>query len=110
MKLVYVAYGKLGDRCSPSLFALKSIKCFFFYYTGLVLALIGKFLSSGPLQANASISIGALLSNYPGDIVLANVQFPDPHFKKKHHKRRIVQAELVSRSPTLLPTFHPTLI
>ena len=25
----------------------------------------------------------------------ASIQFPDPHFKAKHHKRRVVQPELV---------------
>ena len=24
----------------------------------------------------------------------ASIQFPDPHFKAKHHKRRVVQPEL----------------
>lgn len=32
------------------------------------------------------------------------VQYPDPHFKKRHHKRRIVQAELVETLAALLPT------
>jgi tRNA G46 methylase TrmB len=31
-------------------------------------------------------------------------QYPDPHFKKRHHKRRIVQAELVETLAALLPT------
>jgi len=55
------------------------------------------------MTANASISIGALLRSYPGPVLLANVQFPDPHFKKKHHKRRIVQEELVKELVDLLP-------
>ena len=35
------------------------------------------------------------------------MQFPDPHFKKKHHKRRIVQAELVYYTRLIKLTFHP---
>lgn len=30
-----------------------------------------------------------------GELALVSIQFPDPHFKKRHHKRRIVQPELV---------------
>lgn len=33
------------------------------------------------------------MSSEPVDSVL--IQFPDPHFKKKHHKRRVLQPELV---------------
>lgn len=41
---------------------------------------------------NATVSLPAgLLSTYPGPLTLACFQFPDPHFKARHHKRRIVQ-------------------
>ncbi|GKE28754.1 tRNA (guanine-N(7)-)-methyltransferase-like protein isoform X2, partial [Tanacetum coccineum] len=45
--------------------------------------------------ANASISFRQLLSTYPGPLMLVSVSCPDPHFKKRHHKRRIVQKPLV---------------
>jgi tRNA (guanine-N7-)-methyltransferase len=41
---------------------------------------------------NATVSLPAgLLDSYPGPLTLACFQFPDPHFKARHHKRRIVQ-------------------
>lgn len=45
--------------------------------------------------ANATISLGPMLSSYPGPLQLVFAQFPDPHFKKRHHKRRIFQPQLV---------------
>lgn len=47
------------------------------------------------LFCNATISIKTLLANYPGDLSLVTVQFPDPHFKKKHRKRRTIQEPTV---------------
>ena len=47
------------------------------------------------VATNATVSVGALLASYPGPLRLACVQFPDPHFKKRHHKRRVVQRSLV---------------
>ncbi|PWA49648.1 tRNA (guanine-N-7) methyltransferase, Trmb type [Artemisia annua] len=47
------------------------------------------------LFANASISFKQLLSTYPGPLMLVSISCPDPHFKKRHHKRRIVQKPLV---------------
>nr|GEU51323.1 tRNA (guanine-N(7)-)-methyltransferase-like isoform X2 [Tanacetum cinerariifolium]GEW95704.1 tRNA (guanine-N(7)-)-methyltransferase-like isoform X2 [Tanacetum cinerariifolium] len=41
--------------------------------------------------ANAAISFRQLLSTYPGPLMPC----PDPHFKNRHHKRRIVQKPLV---------------
>jgi len=46
-------------------------------------------------KANATVSIASMLSTYPGPVQLVLVQYPDPHFKKKHRKRRIVQLEFV---------------
>ncbi|KAK9846481.1 hypothetical protein WJX81_005020 [Elliptochloris bilobata] len=45
--------------------------------------------------ANATVSLGALLATYPGRLMLVTIQFPDPHFKNRHKKRRVVQPELV---------------
>ncbi|KAD3068980.1 hypothetical protein E3N88_36860 [Mikania micrantha] len=47
------------------------------------------------LFANASISFKQLIATYPGPLMLVSVLCPDPHFKKRHHKRRIVQKPLV---------------
>lgn len=45
------------------------------------------------LEGNATVSLPAgLLSSYPGPLALACVQYPDPHFKERHRKRRVVQA------------------
>jgi len=42
--------------------------------------------------ANATVSLPAgLLATYPGPLSLACFQFPDPHFKARHAKRRILQ-------------------
>jgi tRNA (guanine-N7-)-methyltransferase len=47
------------------------------------------------VRSNATVSISTVLETYPGPIELVTIQFPDPHFKKKHRKRRIVQESLV---------------
>ncbi|KAG5042943.1 hypothetical protein AAZX31_03G088300 [Glycine max] len=47
------------------------------------------------LFANATISFKQLVESYPGPLVLVSVLCPDPHFKKKHHKRRVLQKPLV---------------
>mmetsp|Transcript_15948 Transcript_15948/g.44534 ORF Transcript_15948/g.44534 Transcript_15948/m.44534 type:complete len:336 (-) Transcript_15948:24-1031(-) len=46
-------------------------------------------------NANGTVSVDSILSSYPGELQLVTIQFPDPHFKKRHHKRRIVQPRLV---------------
>jgi tRNA (guanine-N7-)-methyltransferase len=46
-------------------------------------------------KSNATVSIESMLSTYPGPVELVTIQFPDPHFKKRHRKRRIVQQGLV---------------
>ncbi|RWW12506.1 hypothetical protein GW17_00023821, partial [Ensete ventricosum] len=53
------------------------------------------FLSSHFMFANAMVSFEPLLSTYPGPLMLVSILCPDPHFKKRHHKRRVVQASLV---------------
>ncbi|MCC6825371.1 MAG: tRNA (guanosine(46)-N7)-methyltransferase TrmB [Acidobacteria bacterium] len=45
---------------------------------------------------NAMLWLDMLLSRIPADILhLAAIQFPDPWFKKKHAKRRMVNEEMV---------------
>src|SRR5215218_855521 len=46
---------------------------------------------------NAMLWLGPLLADIPDGILQAvTIQFPDPWFKKKHAKRRMVNAELVA--------------
>lgn len=46
---------------------------------------------------NAMLALGKLLEKIPADILqMVSIQFPDPWFKKKHAKRRMVNAELVA--------------
>ncbi len=44
---------------------------------------------------NANNSLRSVLANYPGGLQRVSIQFPDPWFKKRHQKRRVVQPELV---------------
>ncbi|KAK4768290.1 hypothetical protein SAY87_003431 [Trapa incisa] len=48
------------------------------------------------LFANASVSFNNLISSYPGPLATVSILCPDPHFKKRHHKRRVVQKPLVN--------------
>ncbi|XWS58632.1 hypothetical protein CRYUN_Cryun08bG0051500 [Craigia yunnanensis] len=52
--------------------------------------------------ANATISFKQLVSIYPGPLMLVSILCPDPHFKKRHHKRRVVQKPLVDSILTSL--------
>jgi tRNA (guanine-N7-)-methyltransferase len=54
------------------------------------------------VMANATVSLEHMLSTYPGPVDLIAVQFPDPHFKKRHKKRRVVQPQLVHAAERLL--------
>ncbi|KAF5958994.1 hypothetical protein HYC85_000203 [Camellia sinensis] len=45
--------------------------------------------------ANATVSFKQLISTYPGPLMLVSILCPDPHFKKKYHKRRVLQKPLV---------------
>lgn len=48
------------------------------------------------LFANINNSLENLLASLPpNSLELVMIQFPDPWFKKKHHKRRVVQPEVV---------------
>ena len=52
---------------------------------------------------NAMISLGKLLEDLPANLLqTVTIQFPDPWFKKKHAKRRMVNAELVETVVTHL--------
>lgn len=49
------------------------------------------------LFANANVSLPAWLPGLPaGRLQRVTIQFPDPWFKKKHHKRRVLQQPLLS--------------
>lgn len=55
------------------------------------------------LRANATISMRSILESYPGSVHLVCIQFPDPHFKKKHRKRHSVQPELCTALAAVMP-------
>ena len=48
------------------------------------------------LFGNINSSASVLLSSLPGNMQTISIQFPDPWFKKKHNKRRVVQPDLVT--------------
>lgn len=56
------------------------------------------------VMANGTISMRSMLASYPGQVQMVCVQFPDPHFKKRHHKRRIVQPSFCSDVAAILPS------
>ncbi|XP_068635285.1 uncharacterized protein [Aristolochia californica] len=45
--------------------------------------------------ANATVSFEQLVSSYPGPLMLVSILCPDPYFKKRHHKRRVLQKPLL---------------
>lgn len=47
------------------------------------------------LLANATLFLYQILDSYPAPIDLITIQYPDPQFKRRHRKRRIVQPSLV---------------
>lgn len=48
------------------------------------------------LFCNANVSLKSVLRDFPdGVLQRVSIQFPDPWFKKRHQKRRVVQPELV---------------
>ncbi len=54
---------------------------------------------------NATISLGNMLGGLaPGILRMVTIQFPDPWFKKKHFKRRMVKTELINDIATHLAT------
>ena len=55
------------------------------------------------LFCNANISLQSLLKSWPASrLKQVTIQFPDPWFKKRHQKRRLVQPALVSELAKLL--------
>ncbi len=49
------------------------------------------------LFANINHSLTPLLTSLPSNkLKFVSIQFPDPWFKKKHHKRRVIQPEIVN--------------
>jgi tRNA (guanine-N7-)-methyltransferase len=60
------------------------------------------------LFANINVSLRHLFA--PGDLSRVTIQFPDPWFKKRHHKRRIVQPQLVADLALLLQPGSPVFL
>lgn len=55
------------------------------------------------LFCNANVSLMPVLKSLPeGVLQRVSIQFPDPWFKKRHQKRRVVQPELVETLATCL--------
>ena len=52
---------------------------------------------------NANNSLKPVLRDYPGKLERVSIQFPDPWFKKRHQKRRVVQPELVDTLAEIMP-------
>lgn len=51
------------------------------------------------IGCNANVDLERMLDRYTsggGEVALVSIQFPDPHFKKSHQKRRVVTPELVN--------------
>lgn len=56
------------------------------------------------LFCNVNNSLKPLLDSLPIDrLQRVSIQFPDPWFKKRHQKRRVVQSELVTELAAYLP-------
>lgn len=56
------------------------------------------------LFCNANVSLEAWLAALPASLLQrVTIQFPDPWFKKKHHKRRVLQPELLLAIAAALP-------
>ncbi len=60
------------------------------------------------LYANINVSLRRLFK--PGALSRLSIQFPDPWFKKRHHKRRVVQPELVKNLADLLQPNSPVFL
>ena len=56
------------------------------------------------LYANAGVSLPDWLAQLPpGRLALVSLQFPDPWFKTRHHKRRVLQPPLLRALAAALP-------
>ncbi|MCJ2543356.1 tRNA (guanosine(46)-N7)-methyltransferase TrmB [Thermostichus vulcanus] len=60
------------------------------------------------LFGNINVSLRHLFA--PGDLSRVTLQFPDPWFKKRHHKRRVVQPQLVADLALLLRPGSPVFL
>lgn len=56
------------------------------------------------LFCNANNSLQPLLASLPQPPQRVSIQFPDPWFKKRHQKRRVVQPELVNDLAEFMPS------
>ena len=59
------------------------------------------------MGCNANVDLDRILTKYTacgGTLALVSIQFPDPHFKKHHHKRRVVTPELIATLAKFIPT------
>lgn len=72
---------------------------------------IAKWNLNGSLDfigCNANVDLDRILGKYTrggegGEITMVSIQYPDPHFKKSHQKRRVVTPELVEILAKHLP-------
>jgi tRNA (guanine-N7-)-methyltransferase len=58
------------------------------------------------MGCNVNVDLDRILTKYVaagGTLALASIQFPDPHFKKSHQKRRVVTPQLISTLVQFLP-------
>eukprot|EP00566_Odontella_aurita_P018940 CAMPEP_0113528856 /NCGR_PEP_ID=MMETSP0015_2-20120614/2071_1 /TAXON_ID=2838 /ORGANISM="Odontella" /LENGTH=315 /DNA_ID=CAMNT_0000427423 /DNA_START=205 /DNA_END=1152 /DNA_ORIENTATION=+ /assembly_acc=CAM_ASM_000160 len=59
------------------------------------------------IGCNANVDLDRILSIYSesggGPVSYASIQYPDPHFKKAHKKRRVVTPELVNTLAKYIP-------
>lgn len=63
----------------------------------------GAFRNLHFIFGNANNSLKSVLADYPRQLQRVSIQFPDPWFKKRHQKRRVVQPELVETLAALMP-------
>lgn len=61
------------------------------------------FLSFVGCNANVDLERLLTLANAKGKLQMATIQFPDPHFKARHAKRRVVTQELVTTLAKFMP-------
>jgi len=55
------------------------------------------------IACNANVDLVRICTEYSSSIDAVTIQFPDPHFKNTHKKRRVVTAELVNSIASILP-------
>jgi tRNA (guanine-N7-)-methyltransferase len=58
------------------------------------------------MGCNANVDLDRILTKYTasgGKLALVSIQYPDPHFKKHHQKRRVVTPQLMATLVKFLP-------